>query len=157
MELIFSNGNVILNKHIPMEEKNLRKVRLSRDGVSEGVWVVFSEEDVKKYDDDTLYGEYIIGALCNDVLCGVPWGSYLKVELVGRDRPLASCEEIFGDKPSFIIADWAAASSCDWALRALKSGEYKLDDDGVREYLILILKTAPESDVTAALKSLLEQ
>lgn len=157
MELIFSNGNVNLDQHIPYDKDCLGKVRLSRNGMTEGVWAAFSPEDKKKYDNDELYGEEVIAVLCNDTLCGVPWGAYLKVELRGDERPVASCEEIFGDNPTFTLADWAAASVCEGVFKGLQEGKYKIDQNGLRDYLVMILKTAPESDVTAALKSLLEQ
>jgi hypothetical protein len=157
MELIFKNGNMVLPKHIPYDKDCLGKVRLTRSGCSEGIWVAFSAEDKVRYDNDDLRGEYVIGVVCNDTLCGVPWGAYLKVELMGDERPVSVCEEVFGDTPTFTIADWAAASTCESIMKSLSGGEYKLEDAGVRDYIILMLKTAPESDVTEALKQLLEQ
>ena len=157
MELTFLDGNVTLEKHIPYDKENLGKVRLTRNGMTEGVWVAFSPEDKKKYESDDTYGQTIIAVLCNDSLAGVPWGAYIKIELRGDERPVCSCEEIFGDNPTFVIADWVAAQATDGIFKDLQEGKYKLEDDGVRDYLNLVLKTAPESDITAALKTLLEQ
>lgn len=156
MELIFKNGNVELEKHIPYVKEYLGKVRLTRGGDTEGVWVVFSKEDHEKYNNDDLNGETIIGVLCNDSLAGVPWGTYIKVELNGGDRPFMHCEEVFGDTPEFVIADWAATQAVEGVFKDLQAGTYTLDP-AVRSYLLMTLKTAPESDVTEALKSLMEQ
>lgn len=157
MELIFNNGNVELDQHIAYDERRLGKIRLIRDGDTEGIWALFSEEGKKKYNDDTQDGGTDVVVLCNQSLAGVPWGAYVKVEFRGEDRPVCVCEEVFGDNPTFIMADWAAASACDNALKNLQEGNYNIEDEGLREYLIGLLKVAPESDVTAALKDLLEK
>lgn len=157
MEIPFLNGSMTLEKHIAYDKAGLGKVRLTRNGETEGIWVAFSSEDKKKYDNDDLRGEHILGVVCNDNLCGVPWGSYVKVELMGDERPIASCEEIFGEHPTFVITDWAAEQACNSIYKSLSDGAYKLEDAGVRDYLIMLLRTAPETDVTAALKQLLEQ
>lgn len=156
MELIFNNGNVELDQHISYDEKRLGKIRLVRDGDTEGIWALFSEEGKKKYDDDN-YGDTDVVVLCNQSLAGVPWGSYVKIEYRGEDRPICICEDVFGDDPTFTMADWAAASACDNVLKNLQEGNYNLDTPGVRDYILSLLKVAPESDVTAALKALLEQ
>ncbi len=157
MEIPFLNGKMTLEKHIPCDKAYFGKIRLTRAGDTEGIWVVFSPEDKKKYDNDDLRGEHVLAVVCNDNLCGVPWGAYIKVELMGDERPIASCEEVFGENPTFIIADWAAEQGCNGLYKGLSDGAYKLEDAGVRDYLIMLLRTAPETDVTAALKQLLEQ
>jgi hypothetical protein len=156
MELIFKNGNVELAEHIPHKNENMGKVRLTRNGDTEGIWVMFSDADKKKYDDDSLYGETVIAALCNQSLAGVPWGAYVKVTLDGVNRPTCVCEEIFGDDPTFFYPDWASEKVCEHFAQQLQANKYKLDDD-MRAFLIPHIANAPESEVTAALTQLLEQ
>lgn len=157
MEITFKSGLHTLEKHIPYIEANLGKVRLTREGETEGIWVMFSEEDKKKYDNDELNGEEILAVLCNQSLAGVPWGAYIKVTLEGVNRPTCVCEEVFGDNPTFVYADWASASICDNILKNLQDKTYSLEQEGLRDRLILHVNNAPESDTIAALKALLEQ
>jgi len=156
MELIFNDGNVELAEHIPHKNENMGKIRLVRNGDTEGIWVMFSDADKKKYDDDSLRGETVIAALCNQSLAGVPWGAYVKVTLDGENRPKCVCEDVFGDDPTFFYPDWASEKVCEHFAQQLQANKYKLDDD-MRAYLIPHIANAPESDVTAALKQLLEQ
>lgn len=157
MELTFLDGNVTLEEHIPYDKGRMGKVRLTRDGMTERVWIALSPEGQKKYQSDDTYGETIIAVLCNDSLAGVPWGSYLKIELRGDECPVCSFEETFGDKASYTLADWAAGQAAEGVFKDLQEGKYKLEDEGVREYLTLVLKTAPESDTVSILKTTLEQ
>lgn len=156
MELPFKSGNVELAEHIPLKNENFGKVLVIRGDLKEGVWAAFSEEDKKKYDDDDLSGEVLTAVLVNPTLSGVPWGAYIRVTLNGENRPTCECEDVFGDTPNFVIADWAAAMNCEGVLRDLQAGTYTLDDLNTREFIIQQLKTAPESDITAALTQLLE-
>lgn len=156
MELIFKNGNVVLDQHISHDDKRLGKIRLISDGDAEGIWVMFSEEGKKKYDDDTTSGTDVV-VLCNASLAGVPWGAYVKIEYRGSERPVAICEDQFEVGHTFAFADWASESICTHYLKGLQEDKYHLTDEGLRDYLIGHVANAPESDVTAALKSLLEQ
>lgn len=156
MELTFKSGNVELAEHIPMKNENFGKVLVIRDDLKEGVWVAFSEEDKKKYDDDELSGEVLTAVLVNPTLSGVPWGAYIRVTLNGENRPTCEYEDVFGDSPDFVIADWAAKMNCEGVYGDLQAGKYTIDDMNIREFLTEQLKTAPESDITAALKQLLE-
>ena len=156
MELIFKNGNVELAEHIAYKDENLGKIRLIRGGDTEGIWVVFSDADKKKYDDDSLHGETVIAALCNQSLAGVPWGAYVKVTLDGVNRPTCVCEDVFGEDPTFFYPDWASEKICEHFLTQLQENKYKLDDD-LRAYLVPHIVNAPESDTTTVLKQLLGQ
>lgn len=157
MELKFKNGNVTIDKHIPYVNENLGKIRLVSGGSTEGVWVALSEEDKKKYNNDDLYDEHIVGVICNASMSGIPWGAYVKVTLSGINRPMCECSDIFEEGQKFQYADWAADSICDNLAKSLASGELKLEEPASRAYLIDILTYASDNDVTAALKSLLEQ
>lgn len=157
MELIFKNGNVELDKHISYDGKHLGKIRLIRNGEAEGIWAMFSEEGKKKYENDGMTSGSDVVVLCNASLAGVPWGAYVKIEYSGVNRPIANCDDIFSDSPTFTYADWASASICENLLKHLNAGDYKITYEGLKEYLIEHVKNAPESDVTAALKALLEQ
>lgn len=157
MELLFKSGNVELAEHIAYKDENLGKIRLTRDGETEGVWVMFSDENKALYNDDEVYDVEVVAVLCNPTLAGVPWGAYVKVNLDGVNRPTCICEDQFADGHTFQYADWALTQITEGVLKDLQAGTYKIDEPGLKEYLIPILKQAPESDVTAALKSLLEQ
>lgn len=157
MELTFKSGNVELSEHIPYKKENLAKIRLIRDGDTEGVWAMLSTEGKALYNDDEIYDTEIIAVLCNPALAGVPWGSYIKINLDGMNRPTCICEDQFEDGHIFQYADWAIAQITEGMLKDLQDGKYKIDEPGLKEYLIGILKQAPESDVTEVLKSLLEQ
>lgn len=157
MELIFKNGNVELPEHIPYKKENLGKIRLIRDGESEGVWAMFSDANKALYNDDEVSGVDVIAVLCNPTMAGVPWGSYIKVTLEGINRPTCICEDQFADGHIFQYADWALTQITEGVLKDLQDGTYKIDQPGLKEYLITILKQAPESDATTVLKQLLEQ
>ena len=157
MELTFKNGNVSIDQHIEYVKENLGKIRLIRNGDAEGIWAMFSPEGKKKYNDDTLNSGSDVVVLCNQSLNGVPWGSYVKIEYRGDQRPVAVCEEQFEEGHIFMYPDWASSQICEGMLKDLTAGKYKIDEPGLKDYLITILKQAPESDVTEALKSLLEQ
>lgn len=157
MELIFKNGNVELDKHISYDGKHLGKIRLIRNGEAEGIWAMFSEEGKKKYENDGTTSGSDVVVLCNASLAGVPWGAYVKIEYSGVNRPIANCDDIFSDSPTFTYADWASASICESISKELQEGKYKIDEPGLKEYLVFHIANAPESDITAALKTLMEQ
>lgn len=157
MELIFKNGNATLDKHIPYDKENLGKIRLIREGDAEGIWAMFSEDGKKKYNDDATNSGTDVVVLCNQSLAGVPWGAYVKVEYQGSDRPVAICEDQFDAGHIFQYADWASASICESISKELQEGKYKIDEPGLKEYLVFHIANAPESDITAALKTLMEQ
>ena len=69
-----------------LTDDNLRKVRATREGESEGFWVWFSPEDLIKYDTDCSEGIAIVVA-ANQTFMGINWGTYFPVEFRGEERP----------------------------------------------------------------------
>lgn len=71
------------------------KLNLSREGFSEGIWIVIHEKDLEDYTNNVIDEEYTrICALSNHALCGIPWGAYVPYKLQGNDRPIAVFEDI---------------------------------------------------------------
>lgn len=155
MQLTFKSGTHTLADHIPHKDANLIKIRLIREGNAEGIWAMVTDEDRMRYNDDNGSGS-AIAVLCNQSLAGVPWGAYLPIRLCGDQRPVCHVQDHFEDGTKISYADWASASICESILKGLQDGSYKLEDQGLKEGMILHVLNAPESDVTAALKSLLE-
>lgn len=71
------------------------KLNLSRDGSTEGIWMVIHEKDLEDYENNVTDSDYIrVGALSNWAVCGIPWGAYVPYKLQGNNRPVAVFEEI---------------------------------------------------------------
>lgn len=101
-EFQFKNGQPPLAyEEFPINEKNLRKVNLVRDGAdSEGVWAAFSDEGVKQYDSDKGTSAYSgVCILQNNALHFFPrasWGLYVPVKFNGNTRPTLDIAHMAG-------------------------------------------------------------
>ena len=87
------------------KESNLRKFNLYRNYYgddSEGVWCWLSDDDIVKYDNDAISGEYVYVICANATLNGVPWGAVIPVKLNGGSRPYCVMAE-FIDLSSNIV------------------------------------------------------
>lgn len=78
----------------PSDERVI-KLNLSREGSSEGIWMVIHEKDLEDYENNVTDEDYIrVGALSNWAVCGIPWGAYVPYKLQGENRPIAIFEDI---------------------------------------------------------------
>ena len=76
-------------------DEHLTKLNLSREGSSEGIWMLMHPKDVQDYKDDVVDENYTrVGVLMNHAICGIPWGAYVPYKLQGQSRPVAVFEDI---------------------------------------------------------------
>ena len=91
------DGEEITFKHFAPKETNLIKIRIHDDGKDgEGIWACVSDEDRKKYDDETNTTDLIMVNLRNTSLYGIPWGCYVPAKCNGSDRPQCDINMIDG-------------------------------------------------------------
>jgi hypothetical protein len=89
---------VLTFKHFVPKESNLIKIRIMSDDEDggEGIWACISDEDKKKYDDDSNTSDIIICNLRNASLFGPAWGSYVPAKCMGTNRPEFNISKISG-------------------------------------------------------------
>lgn len=85
------------------------KLKLTRDGQNEGIWMYVHPEDVTAYESDVHDLDFIrLGILVNQSICGIPWGAYIPYKLAGKDRPVAVFEKVIdvSQPPQFHPEMW---------------------------------------------------
>lgn len=71
------------------------KLRLTREGEGEGIWMIIHPEDKAAYDQNVQDSDFQrLGILVNAALCGIPWGAYVPYKFNGRERPLSVFEQV---------------------------------------------------------------
>lgn len=76
-------------------EDRIVKLNLSREGNSEGIWMVIHEKDLEDYTNGVVDSDYTrVCTLANHAICGIPWGAYVPYKLQGEQRPIAVFEDI---------------------------------------------------------------
>lgn len=96
-------GKTIEFEEFPIKDENMRKVNIVRDGnESEGVWAVFADADLNKYEDNRLRSkEYeAVVILVNSPLHFLPmngWGAYIPVKFNGNTRPTMDMADMEGN------------------------------------------------------------
>lgn len=97
----FKDGKTLDFEEFPINEKNLRKVNIYRDGKeSEGVWAAFSDEGVKVYDSKrTSKGYEGVCILQNNALHFFPhasWGLYVPLKFRSDSRATLDLVDMAG-------------------------------------------------------------
>lgn len=73
----------------------ITKLRLTREGEAEGIWMIIHPEDKADYTNDVRDSDFKrLGILVNASLCGIPWGAYVPYKLNGEDRPMSVFERV---------------------------------------------------------------
>ena len=96
-EMTYGDEVVKFHDFTPKAE-NLVKIRIEGGmGMGEGIWACVSDEDKKKYDDDTDTTSLIACTLRNDSVNGIGWGTYIVAQCQGSDRPVCVLEKLSGN------------------------------------------------------------
>lgn len=72
---------------------------IDEDESSEGVWVLITRKDFKDYEEDFIDRDdmFRVGVLCNQSLCGAPYGMLIPFQLQGLSRPVCRMSKIDPD------------------------------------------------------------
>lgn len=101
LKVSLASGKEIEFEEFPIKDSNMRKVNITSDGEdSEGVWAVFNDADLVKYDNDTKSEDYeAVVILVNSPLNFFPmngWGAYVPVKFNGSTRASMDTADMAG-------------------------------------------------------------
>ncbi|QOI71019.1 hypothetical protein pEaSNUABM12_00081 [Erwinia phage pEa_SNUABM_12] len=99
------------------DDERVIKLSLTREGMTEGIWIVIHEKDLEDYQNNVVDEEYTrVCSLSNHAVCGIPWGAYVPYKLQGGDRPIAVFEDIINTEtdevffPAKVLAAYKEAN-----------------------------------------------
>jgi len=92
----WDNGQRLDFEHFTPKADNLIKVNLAYfndDDINESIWACIADKDKEDYDNDVQDdGLTRVALLRNMSVLGIPWGTYVPVRFMGKDRPISRLE-----------------------------------------------------------------